>query len=477
MKNGKRLFALLAALAMMLCLLPAVAFAEETGAPAPGGEPGSNAVTLAEPTPAPTPEESWVDHPDAADPVITSFYSYSIGSGWGDSFSPASSVGVNQSDLTIRVYFRGTPPTADKFVSGLVFYGASFQDQSIKTRAYANQCYLDLVGIKYVGGDRVLNFSVCGASEAFVISECEAEQSNAGSPDSPDASVAGLVIKSSSIGKTSVNAGEEFTLSLTIYATTSGSKNVDDVVVSVSAAGESTGVTVASGSSSQYIGTMAPGSSKTVSFPMKALDSFTGGVSTIMVSVTGNGTTGASTNVSVPIIQPDRFEISRVECPEILMVGEEDVLSVVFVNKGRNSVNNLTVSLVGTNLSNPSQSEYVGNLAGGTENSVDFDISGLEAGQMTGTITVQYEGNDGQTVTLTQDVSCTIEEAYYEDPGMWEDPGFDVPTDVEPESTGLPLIAKILIGVGAAAAVVAAVVVVRKRKAKKAALEAEDEDF
>ena len=96
---------------------------------------------------------------------------------------------------------------------------------------------------------------------------------------------------------------------------------------------------------------------------------------------------------------------------------------------------------------------------------------------MTGTITVQYEGNDGQTVTLTQDVSCTIEEAYYEDPDMWEDPGSDVPTDVEPESTGLPLIAKILIGVGAAAAVVAVVVVVRKRKAKKAALEAENEDF
>lgn len=477
MKNGKRLFALLAALAMMLCLLPAAAFAEETGAPAPGGEPGSNAVTLAEPTPAPTPEESWVDHPDAADPVITSFYSYSIGSGWGDSFASASSVGINQSDLTIRVYFRGTPPTADKFVSGLTFYGGSFQDQSIKTRAYANQNYLDFVGIKYVGGDRVLNFSVCGVGEAFVINECEAEQSSGDSPNSPDASVAGLVIKSSSIGKTSVNAGEEFTLSLTIYATTSGSKNVDDVVVSVSAAGESTGVTVASGSSSQYIGTMAPGSSKTVSFPMKALDSFTGGVSTIMVSVTGNGTTGASTNVSVPIIQPDRFEISRVECPEILMVGEEDVLSVVFVNKGRNSVNNLTVSLVGTNLSNPNQSEYVGNLAGGTENSVDFDISGLEAGQMTGTITVQYEGNDGQTVTLTQDVSCTIEEAYYEDPDMWEDPGSDVPTDVEPESTGLPLIAKILIGVGAAAAVVAVVVVVRKRKAKKAALEAENEDF
>lgn len=462
MKNVKRLFAALAAMALLLCLAPA-AFATGTDSQVP-----PSAST-----------EEFVDHPDAASPQVESFYSYNIGQGAGSGFAASGTVALDTSGLTIRAYYRGTTPGEDKLLHDLSFIGGNFQDQNIQVRSYKDQNYVDIVGVKYVGPGNDLPFTLCGVSSSFIIRECvlPTDPEDPADPENPSASgSAGLVIKSSSIGKASVNAGEEFTLSLTIYATTSGKKDVSDVVVSVSAAGESTGVTVASGSSSQYIGNMAPGTSQTVSFPMKALESFTGGVSTITVSVTGNGAEGASTNVSVPIVQPDRFEISRVECPEILMVGEEDVLSVVFVNKGRNAVNNLTVSLAGTNLANPNQSEYVGNLAGGTENSVDFDVSGTEAGQMTGTVTVQYEGNDGQTVTLTQEVSCTIEEAYVPD-DMWDDPGMVEPTDTEPVSTGMPLFAKILIGVAAAAAVIAVVVVVRKRKAKKAALEAEDEDF
>lgn len=464
MKNVKRLFAALAAMALLLCLMPTAAFATETG------EQGPSSVETG----------AFVDHPEAAGPQIESFYSYNIGQGEGGGFTASGTVALDTSDLTIRVYYRGTAPSEDKRLYDLSFIGGNFQDQSTRVQSYKGENYIDIIGVKYVGPGNDWPFTLCGVSGNFIIRECTlpAESDVTGNPDNPTGSgSAGLVIKSSSIGKTSVNAGEEFTLSLTIYATTSGKKKVNDVVVSVSAAGESTGVTVASGSSSQYIGSMDPGTSQTVSFPMKALESFTGGVSTITVSVTGNGAEGASTNVSVPIVQPDRFEISRVECPEILMVGEEDVLSVVFVNKGRNAVNNLTVSLTGTNLANPNQSEYVGNLAGGTENSVDFDISGTAAGPMTGTVTVQYEGNDGQTVTLTQEVGCTIEEAYVDDPGMWDDPGMLEPVDTEPQSAGLPLFAKILIGVAVVAAVVVAVVVVRKRKAKKAALEAEDEDF
>ena len=160
-----------------------------------------------------------------------------------------------------------------------------------------------------------------------------------------------------------------------------------------------------------------------------------------------------------------------------MMVGEDSYLSVTFVNKGKNSVNNLTFQLDAENCAAGSQNQYVGNLAGGTEDSIDFDLSPLEAGQLNGTITVTYEAPSGEVVTLTQEISCIVEEGYsYDDPGMWEDPGMEDP-GME-QDTGLPMWAKVLIGAAVVAAAVAAVVVVRKRKAKKKALlEAEDEDL
>ena len=506
MKNLKRFAAALAAVVLAASIAPSVVYAtaQLPGEPSlPAAQTDDNAQPTATPSPTATPEPTATPTPTATPaptptPVPVSLTSCNIGRvGASGAFEAKLKVLPNESSLALRVYFTGDmPANAAADISG-----AAFEKQGMT--ADVQNGYVEIKGLKYTGsGDQVTVAVTSGgkavAQATFTLTECQALPTPTPQPTAeptpgstpvptaeptpepivtpePDPMAASLIIKSTSIGTESVNAGEEFTLKLTVYATTSGNRNAEDVVVSVTP-GE--GVTVARGSSSTYVGAMAPGSSQTVSFPMKALDSFTGGVSTIAVSVTGSGA-GSNTNVSVPVVQPDRFEITAVECPEILMAGEEDVLSVIFVNKGRNPVNNLTVSLSGSNLTNPSQSEYVGNLAGGTQNSVDIDIAGMEAGPLTAMITVQYEGNSGDVVTLSQEVSCTIEEAYM-DPGMWEDPGmFEEPVMTEPESTGLPLWAKILIGVAAAAIVVAVVIVVhKKRKAKKLALEADDdEDF
>lgn len=484
MKRVKRLAAALAAAALLASITPAAVFATGAESAAPSGSAAaSSTVTEATPTPTveptaeptatPTPTPTPTVKPTAT-PAPMKLTSCNIGTITEEGFAATTSVQPNQSGLTLRVYYSG-----DKAANKASVKGDSFINQNAATDFNETARYVDIVGLKYTGKGNTVIVTVGSVSATFTLTECEPIVAATPTPTpepiatpEPDPQAASLIIKSSSIGTESVNAGEEFTLKLTIYATTSGNRNAEDVVVSV-APGE--GVTVASGSSSTYIGAMAPGASQTVSFPMKALDSFTGGISTIAVSVTGSGA-GSTTNVSVPVVQPDRFEISRIECPEILTAGEEDVCSVVFVNKGRNPVNNLTVSLAGTNMATTSQSEYVGNLAGGTESSVDFDISGVEAGELKATITVQYEGSDGEVVNLTQEVSCVIEEAYVDtwvDPGFVEDPGMYE----EPEPAGLPLWAKILIGVAVVTVVVAAVVIAKKRKARKAALEADDEDI
>ena len=494
MKQFNRLAAALAAAALLASITPAAVFAAgENGA----ASVPSSAVTLqeSEPTPTPTPVVTPTPTPEVTPtptpvplqvPVVDT-KAYSIGNGTTTSLDKYDTnivlnlncrvelaaqeertyyVEVKDGDFIrlssgrIPVVLAAGSTTAAFSVDGLKLAG---DDNKLNLAFYTQAADGQMVG-------NVQTLSVGEAPAATPVPTTAPTQAPTATPE-PDPQAASLIIKSSSIGTESVNAGEEFTLKLTIYATTSGNRNAEDVVVSVTP-GE--GVTVASGSSSTYIGAMAPGASQTVSFPMKALDSFTGGISTIAVSVTGSGA-GSQTNISVPVVQPDRFEITRIEIPEILTAGEENLCSVVFVNKGRNPVNNLTVTLAGTNMATTSQSEYVGNLAGGTQSSVDFDIAGVEPGELKATVTVQYEGSNGELVTLTQEVGCVIEEVFVP---VWDDPGyFEEPIIEEPAPAGLPLWAKLLIGAAAVAVVVVAVVIVRKRKAKKAALEADDEDI
>lgn len=286
-----------------------------------------------------------------------------------------------------------------------------------------------------------------------------------------------LIVRSTSIGGSSVDAGDDFTLSLEIYATSSGTEALCDVLVSISTAD---GVTLSNGSTTKYIGDMAPGTSQTVTYPMHAQNSFTGGTSSVSVSLSANGkTTGGGaqatgTTVTVPIIQPERFEISNMEIPETMVVGEENYGSITFVNKGKNELSNMTVTIAGSNLQEPEQSNYVGNLAAGTEQSVDINLCALQAGTVEGTITIVYEDTSGQEVSVTRNFSAAVEDApTWDDPGMI-DPGMqDMPEETKP---GLPVWGWALIAAAVAALGFAGFKVAKKRKAAKSQ-EENDADF
>lgn len=282
-----------------------------------------------------------------------------------------------------------------------------------------------------------------------------------------------LLVRSSSYGDGSVVAGQEFTLSLGVYATT-GNEDLNDVVVSLTLPEN---VSLSNGSLSTYIGTLHPESTNTVTFPVLPASGFTGTVANITVNLTGTGSiTGkavtGTTSISVPISQPDRFEVGQLQVPSSLVLGETASVSLSYVNKGKNPVSNLEARLTGTNLGAGGY-QYLGNLNAGTEGSVDFDLAPDSAGAVSGTITLSYEDASGEPRTITKDFSTTAEEMTF-DPGMM-DPGM---TEMEPEPTGMPVWGWVIIVV--CAGVVVAVVVVLKRRKKKAmalaALEAEDND-
>ena len=285
-----------------------------------------------------------------------------------------------------------------------------------------------------------------------------------------------LLVRSSSSGD-SVTAGTAFTLSLGVYAT-DGSEALNDVIIALTLPEN---ISLKSGSLSSYVGSISPKQTREVSFDIMPSAGFAGTVADITVNMSGTGAvTGkavtATTTISVPVSQPNRFEVGQLELSsDTIYVGDTGSVTLTYVNKGKNAISNLEARLTGSNLGAGGY-QYLGNLNAGTEGSVDFDIVPDAAGTVSGVITLSYEDASGNPQTISKDFSVSAEEMNMDD--SYYDPSMD---DVQPEQTGMPVWAWVLIGVcGAVVIIVIVVVVVRKRKKAKAlaALEEDsDEDI
>ena len=243
-----------------------------------------------------------------------------------------------------------------------------------------------------------------------------------------------LVVRSTSYGSGAI-AGEAFTLSLGVYAT-SGNEDLSDVIVSLTLPEH---VSLSNGSLSFYLGSLQPETMQTVSFPVLPASGFTGTVANITVNLAGTGAVSGkavtgTTAISVPVSQPDRFEVGQLEVSDTLYLGDTGTVSLSYVNKGKNPVSNLEARLTGTNVGAGGY-QYLGNLNAGTEGSVDFDLVPDAAGVVSGTITLSYEDAAGEPRTVTKDFSTTAEEMAM-DPGMM-DPG--MMEDIPAEQPGMPV--------------------------------------
>ena len=280
-----------------------------------------------------------------------------------------------------------------------------------------------------------------------------------------------LLVRTSNYGD-AVTAGTPFTLSLGLYAT-DGNETLNDVIVSLTLPEN---ISLNGGSLSNYVGSMAAKSMRDVTFSVLPAAGFTGTVADITVNMTAVGditgkAVSSTTTISIPVSQPDRFEVGQLQLSsDTMMVGDTGSVTLSYVNKGKNPIGNLEARLTGTNLGGESY-QYLGNLNAGTEGSVDFDITPDAAGNISGIITLNYEDASGNPRTISKDFTATAEEMNYDDAMPDYDPSMD-----EPQQTGMPVWGWVLIVV-CVGVVVAVVVVVIVRKRKKAkALAALDED-
>lgn len=353
---------------------------------------------------------------------------------------------------------------------GQLFESNDDPDQTRKDPQYNYYSYVLLFrDVIYNGGGNTLpiNLSYLDTSKpiqqfSVTLGQCV---------DKDQTTTPNLLVRTSNYGD-AVTAGTPFTLSMGLYAT-DGNETLNDVIVSLTLPEN---ISLNGGSLSNYVGSMAAKSMRDVTFSVLPAAGFTGTVADITVNMTAVGditgkAVSSTTTISIPVSQPDRFEVGQLQLSsDTMTVGDTGSVTLSYVNKGKNPIGNLEARLTGTNLGGESY-QYLGNLNAGTEGSVDFDITPDAAGNISGIITLNYEDASGNPRTISKDFAATAEEVNYDDAMPDYDPSMD-----EPQQTGMPVWGWVLIVV-CAGVVVAVVVVVIVRKRKKAkALAALDED-
>lgn len=288
-----------------------------------------------------------------------------------------------------------------------------------------------------------------------------------------------LIVKSAGYGTGQITAGENFTLTAEILL--SGNKNgAENVAVSLTLPEE---ITVVSGSSYQFIGNMKANQTANVQFELTASAVAKAGSYNISIDVTGNAQAdGAALSgkmpVTVPVIQPDRFEISHTDIPENMVMGEETYGNIALINKGKGTVYNVEAKLEGEGFTvDEGASKFIGNINSGTQSTQDFSITPTQGGTISMQLVVSYEDESANIKTITKDFTVTVDEMMPSDPGM--DMGVvDIP--VEEPAQGMPIFAWVIIGALLIAIGVTVAIILKKKRAKKRTaklMEDDDEDI
>ena len=346
---------------------------------------------------------------------------------------------------------------------------------------------IQLTGVYYVGGsDNTLKLIItqgnynaivtCKIDNATIVPEKENDKK----PDEETTAAQPYVIISSySYGKGDLVAGETRNITMT-FRNTSKTMAVENMMVTMTLPDA---MMLTSSSNSFYIESLAAEGTitKTVNVTVKptaAAQSHSMAVDFTYDYLDNGVRRNAKTTetISMPVLQVDRFTVTGIDLPQQIFIGEENNLSVNFVNKSRTDIYNLSAKLNCEGLSNNGEEQYLGNLASGTTSSADFYITGNEKCELVGEVIITYEDTNMNQRTVS--VPFTTQVTSYED--VWGpsnpsvDPGMDPGTDPGMEEpAGFPWFWVI----GGVVVVAAGVFVYLKlRKNKKESVD-EDEDI
>lgn len=380
--------------------------------------------------------------------------------------------------------FSVTTPGDSSFLAGS---GAGAEIEKWTVGSTDKGMEIQLTGVYYVGGsDNTLKLIITqGNYNAIVTCKIDNATIIPTKPDDekPDTETTAaqpyVIISSYSYGKGDLVAGETRNVTMT-FRNTSKTMAVENMMVTMTLPDA---MMLTSSSNSFYIESLAAEGTitKTVNVTVKPTAAAQSHSMTVdfTYDYLDNGirrNAKTTESISMPVLQVDRFTVTGIDLPQQIFIGEENNLSVNFVNKSRTDIYNLSAKLNCEGLSNNGEEQYLGNLASGTTSSADFYITGNEKGELVGEVIITYEDTNMNQRTVS--VPFTTQVTSYED--VWGpsnpsvDPGMDPGTDPGMEEpAGFPWFWVI----GGVVVVAAGVFVYLKlRKNKKESVD-EDEDI
>ena len=277
-----------------------------------------------------------------------------------------------------------------------------------------------------------------------------------------------VILSKYNYGGSSVAAGSSTNLSFS-FTNTSKKLKIENVMLTVTGG---TDLMLNGSTNTFYFDSVAAGGSKSVTVPMKAAQLISASAQEVQIAVTyeyvdqnARKSGNASLSLSVPLYQPDRFELSEPKTAYTGYVGEETSLTIDYVNKGKSAINNVEATISG-DIDTPTAYQRVGTIDGGKNGTIAFAVTPQLEGENQVKIVITYEDSNGNTKERV--FEATVEAMAYEpaDPGM-DDPGM---IDPEPAST-FPW-KYVIIAVVAALIVLLIVLRIRKKKAKQKAEQA-----
>lgn len=244
--------------------------------------------------------------------------------------------------------------------------------------------------------------------------------------------VPNIIITNFTYGDGSVAVGSTFNLGFTFQ--NMGKVAVSNMVVTVDG-GEN--FAISGGTNTFYYDALNAGAALTQTVPMQTLASAKNGAQGIDISFKYEYVDGAARSsntsdikISVPVSQPDRFELNDPVVPNIVNAGEETTITMDYVNKGKGDVSNVEASVEGDGITATQAKQYVGNVASGASGSIGFAFTADKPGETEAKLTVTYENSDGQPQTKEFPVKINAVEAPVPD---------DSDTDVDVQDQSMPV--------------------------------------
>lgn len=277
-----------------------------------------------------------------------------------------------------------------------------------------------------------------------------------------------VILSKYNYGGSSVAAGSSTNLSFS-FTNTSKTIKIENVMVTVTGGQD---LMLNGSTNTFYFESVAASGSKTVTVPMKAAQLISASAQDVKIDVTyeyvdqnARKSGNATLSLSVPLYQPDRFELSEPKTSYTGYVGEETSLTIDYVNKGKSAISNVEATISG-DIDTPTAYQRVGTIDGGKNGTIAFAVTPQLEGENQVKIVITYEDSNGNTKERV--FEATVEAMAYEP----SDPGTDDPGMIDPEPQNAFPWKYVIIAAVAALIVLLVVLRIRKKKAKQKAEQA-----